>query len=74
MIFTVGIFAFTSFRSRDLMSCDSTSPEWVAEEVYRHLGVDTLPNQSTTYQRNKHITNTCRATRYGWTDSDYKKF
>jgi hypothetical protein len=56
------------------MSCDSTSPEWVAEEVYRHLGVDTLPNQSTTYQRNKHITNTCRATRYGWTDSDYKKF
>jgi len=23
---TVGAFAFTSFRSRDLMSCDSTSP------------------------------------------------
>jgi len=23
----VGIIAFTSFRSRDLMSCDSTSPD-----------------------------------------------
>jgi hypothetical protein len=23
----VGAFAFTSFRSRDLMSCDSTSPD-----------------------------------------------
>ena len=52
----VGIIAFTSFRSRDLMSCDSTSPDQVAEEVYRHYGVDILPNQLTTYQRNKHIT------------------
>jgi len=24
---TVGIIAFTSFRSRDLVSCDSTSPD-----------------------------------------------
>jgi hypothetical protein len=24
---SVGAFAFTSFRSRDLMSCDSTSPD-----------------------------------------------
>jgi len=29
----VGAFAFTSFRSRDLMSCDSASPNRVAEEV-----------------------------------------
>jgi hypothetical protein len=38
------------------MSCDSTSLEYVAEEVYLHLCVNFLPNESTTYQRNKHIT------------------
>jgi hypothetical protein len=30
----VGAFVFTSFRSRDLMSCDSASANRVAEEVY----------------------------------------
>jgi hypothetical protein len=33
----VGIIAFTSFMSRDLVSCDSASPNRVAEEVYPTL-------------------------------------
>ena len=32
------------------MSCDSTSPDQVAEEVYRHYSVNTLPlNELSTY-------------------------
>ena len=34
VIYIVNAFAFISFRSRDLMSCDSASPNRVAEEVY----------------------------------------
>jgi hypothetical protein len=37
LLHIVGAFAFTSFRSRDLMSCDSASPNRVAEEVYPTL-------------------------------------
>jgi hypothetical protein len=36
-LLSVGAFVFTSFRSRDLMSCDSASANRVAEEVYPTL-------------------------------------
>ena len=39
-------------------------------QQHHNSAVDLPSNQLTTYQRNLHITNTtCRATRYGWTDS-----
>ena len=42
------------------------------EGQQHHNGAVDLPsNQSTTYQRNKHITIfTCRASRYRWTDTN----
>jgi len=40
-------------------------------QQHHNSAVDLPSNQLTTYQRNLHITNTtCRATRYGWTDTN----
>jgi hypothetical protein len=44
--YIVGTFSFTSgCRSCGLMSHESASPNQVAEEVYQHHSVDTLPKR-----------------------------
>ena len=59
------------------MSCDSASPNRVAEEVYPTLWcwISFLPKKSIIYLLNANCIpheTTCRATRSGWTDNKIK--
>ena len=57
------------------MSCDSTSPEQVAEEVYRHLSINILPNESSTYNNANSIPQIRDgAMRYRWTDTNQQTY
>ena len=67
---SVGIIFTSGYKSHDLMSCDSASPNRVAEEVYptlwcwiSFLPINHLPNNANSIPRIRDS-----AMRSGWTD------